>query len=95
MAGLTARLAVGFWFAGRRLGVRMLPRGGQRRILRRLAEPLLKLGHAPREYGDLLGQRRHVREQRTNDRLRLRRLASNHLFRNDRNNRRRHAPNVA
>lgn len=93
MARLTAAASRRFRLGGGRLGVWMRCRGRQRRVLRRLPEPLLKLRHSPREHGDLLRKRRHLRQQRANDRLRFRRLPSNDFLRDLKPQR--HAPNVA
>ena len=60
-----------------RLGVRMLRAGRQRGVLRRLAFDL------PSQVPIRL-QLRNLRQQRADDRLRFRRLASNQFFRDDR-----------
>jgi hypothetical protein len=84
MARLSAAIAFRFWLGGRRLGVRMLRARRQRGILRRPIQPGLEFRHS-------LLKRRDMSQQRENDRLRLRRLPSNHFLRDFQ----RHAPVVA
>ncbi len=74
MTRLTAAIAFRLRLGRGRFGVRMLRGGRQRGILRRLAQPVLKFSHA-------LLQRGNMRQQRANDRPRLRRLPCNHLLR--------------
>jgi hypothetical protein len=102
MAGLAAALAFRFRLGGGRLGVWMLCRWRQRRVLRRLTEPILQFSYFPFQRRHLLVQRGHVfgkrgilSQQRANNRPRLRRLASNHFLRDFDLRSTRHANNVA
>ena len=85
VAGLAAAFLFGFSLRRLRPGVRMLRAGRQRGVLRRLAL------HLPLQRLDPRFQFRVVRQQRTNDGLGFRRLASNDFFTDSR----RHATVVA
>ena len=71
--------AGGPWRRG--LGMRMLRTGRKRRILRRLAEPRFQFLDARFELGDPLILLGNPSQQQTNDRLCLRRLPGNGVFR--------------
>jgi hypothetical protein len=73
MARLTASFPFRLGLRGWRFGVRMLRTRRERRILGGPSETCFELGHA-------LGERRHLRQQCPNNRLRFRRLSSNQFL---------------
>jgi hypothetical protein len=73
MARLTTPFPFRLGLAGRRFGVRMLGAGWKRRVLGRLSQTCFEFGHS-------LGERRYLRQQCPNNRLRFRRLSSNQLL---------------